>query len=153
MDLCFCYDGALLVLNKDRGDERGEIVPDVIPVAVQTGIHSRQAKCRRRPSGNSRMRNTERRYLSAGTMFAANCNGSRLTGVAGMTMERSDSRHSPSFLCLAQESIPEDEQHTLRHQRKREAAGMDFCDKHRGDDGERWRNQNSVIVSKGEDDK
>ena len=21
MDLCFCYDGALLVLNKDKGDE------------------------------------------------------------------------------------------------------------------------------------
>ena len=68
----------------------------VIPVAMQTGIHSRQAKCHRRPSGNCEA-NTERRYLSAGTMFVANGNRSRLTGVAGMTMVRSSNpknRHS-----------------------------------------------------------
>ena len=31
MDLCFCYDGASLVLDKHRGDEWEEIVPAVIP--------------------------------------------------------------------------------------------------------------------------
>ena len=50
--------------------------------------------------------------------------------------ERLVTLHLQSFLCLSQESIPEDEQQTLRHQWKREVAGMDLCDKHRGDEWE-----------------
>ena len=40
--------------------------------------------------------NRDPMYLSAGTMFAASGNGSRLTGVAGMTMGR-EGASNPSF--------------------------------------------------------
>ncbi len=50
---------------------------------------------------------------------------------------------TPSFLCLAQESMPEDAEHLLHHRRIGEAAGMDPRDKPE-DDGLRWIDHDGV---------